>query len=114
MIKVNKGSVDVEGKLGVICTELACAITGVFETIGELDEELAQCVVSAAIMTGIEQVKDNYGVTLCKNIGESVVVNIQMVNSASADGTTIEDIMKEVESYRKNNQGADDNVQPKE
>jgi len=111
VIKVKKGSVDTEGTVGEICTELACAIVGVFDAINELDEALALRSVQAAIKTASCEIKDGYGVSLFGNVSRDHAVNVQVIKIPK-DGTNFSDIIKEVEHYRKAEQGADSNAEP--
>lgn len=114
MIKSKDGTLTVKGALNEICADLEFAITGVFEGIAKQDKDLAKDVVNTVIMEAMKRVKKEHGITLCENLGDSMVVNIHMVNSASADGTTVADIMNELEQHRKNRQGVGADAQPTE
>lgn len=113
MIKVKNGSVDTEGTIGEICTELACAIVGVFDAINKLDEALALRSGQAAIKTASCEIKEGYGVSLFGNASRDHVVNVQVIKIPK-DSTNISDLIKEVDQYHKAEQGADSNAEPTE
>lgn len=114
MILVDKDTVETEGQLGEIHAELACAILGVFDAVNNhCDENSASEVVRSAISAAVEEIKEDYGVDLFNNSSSNPVVSVQVIK-VPKDCTSIADILKAAEHYRKEKQGADTNAKPTE